>query len=310
MLEQINASLQPVVEDFDRYWTWQHRKARLETELREIEAELEHWQAPPSQPQIWWTWLKGAGWIGELLLAINQEVSRLLDEPPHRVDRVEYLLRSRRMLQQQIELLARQMRQNGDPSEVYQELIELKQEILIQQAHPHGLSIRRIQVELHAQERHLALLDESTQAAHNSLRTMQTLLHTVVKERDTDLIINQRHLFPDLRRPYHYRLRRSLHLTQTSLTQLAELVRQHPDYEVFPPELQVTYFESFQRQFQQYLSDERLIVRHWQVVHSYCYQTRERLEEMLSWMQRGVEAIEQRHTFLLRKQERLVREAE
>jgi hypothetical protein len=310
MLEEINTSLQPVIDDFDRYWTWQHRKARLEADLRGVEAELTYWQQSPSHPHHWWQWLHRAGWLGEWILALNQEVNRLLDDPPHRLSRIEYLLRTRRILHQQIDLLSRQMSQNGDPSDIYHELIDLKKDVLIQAAHPHGKAIGRIHQELNAQEQHLALLDESLQAAHQGLRSLETLIHTVEKVRGADLLFNQRHLFPDLRRPYHYRLRRSLHLTQASLHHVAELIRRHPDYVVFPEDLQADYFEPFQRQFQRYLASEGLMMRNWEAIEAHCRQTHNRLDRLLAWMRRGVEAIEQRHTFLLRKQERLIREAE
>lgn len=310
MLKEINASLRPVVEDFDRYWSWQHRKARLEADVHDVEAELDHWRQRPTHPAHWWHWLRQVGWLGELILALNEEVNRLLDDPPQRLARIEYLLRTRRMLRQQIEQLATQMSQNGDPSEVYHELIDLKREVLIEQAHPHGLAIRRIQAELSAQEQHLAQLDESLQAAYTAQRSLQTLIHTVEKARDSELLFSQRHLFPDLRRPYFFRLRRSLHLTQVSLAHLAELIRSHPDYEIFPEDLQAAYLEPFQRQFQRHLASDGLMIRNWQAILLHCWQTQSRLERLIAWMQRGVEAIEQRHTFLLRKQERLIREAD
>lgn len=311
MLQEINSSLRPVIEDFDRYWGWQHRKARLEVELRDVEAEIAYWQSSHlAQPQPWWKWLRKVGWLGQWLIAISDEVHRLLDAPPDRLSHLEFLYRTRSMLRQQIDLLTRQMSQSGDPSDVYHELIDLKKEVLLSDAHPHGREIRRIHLELHAQERHLALLDESLQAVQTANRSLETLIQTAEKARDTDLIFNQRYLFPELRRPHLYRLRRGLQFTHTSLISLCELIRQDPDYHIFPEDLKAGHFESFQRHFRRYMAQEGLIIRNWRAILQHCWQTTERLASLQAWIQRSTEAIEQRHSFLLRKQERLIREAE
>lgn len=309
MLNEINTSLVPIIEDFDRYCGWQHRRARLEEDLRKVEdrmAEIETQQQ--KQGLRWWEeW----GWLGELLTELTHGEST--SHSQYLLKQLEHLYRARRSLIQQIDHLDQQMEQVGDPSDLYEELITLKREYLLSQGHPQSVTLRHLAREIDQLEVYLSHLDEILRATQLAQQTLTTLVKITERGQAAALggNLGRQPLLSSLRRSMQLRLRKILQLAESGFQRLAQALNALPDYETLPSEFQAGHFLQFQGRFQRLLvALEGPLGGRWQPILEYAWTTEDRIERLEAWLRTSHSAAEQRHSFLLRKQERIIREAE
>jgi len=294
MLQEINTSLGPIKEDFDRYLAWDHRKSRLEEDLYSIDSQLD-------DPTRFRVPLFGAKWMDSLFDGL------LLEELFPEIERLRH---ARQALKQQIALLDRQMTQAGDPRELYHELLELKQDWLIETGHRAGEQLRQLNMEIGELEEMIkgySLIMEVQYSAHQSV---QTLWLATRKLYDTRLFMKPMSLFSRRHKAAYHRVRRSMPLANSLLIQLGEQMKKMVDYEALPPELQAGHFFQFSHIFR-----EQLVLRGAEATPqaspmTYLGETLGRLENLVVWVSRNQDAHSQRVRFLRHKQERIIRQAD
>ncbi len=307
MLHEINTSLHPVIDDFDRYWAWQHRRARLEEDLGEIEQQLGDLENQREQHRR--SLVVRLGWLGELLVEWRAVSPRITARPSNR--QLEYHYRIRRNLIQQIDHLDQQMEQVGDPTDLYEELIALKREYLISENHPCSMVLTQIGEETRGLQEYVRHLIEIRRSTIIAQQTLSTLLRVTRRGQESYEGWDRQTIISNIRRPMSSRLRKGLHLVESAMAQLAQHLNELPDYDSLPPSLQAGHFEQFHRRYQRLLAGtEPILGGKWQPLVSYTWTTYDRIEELLDWVEKSQSAAEQRKSFLIRKQERLIREAE
>ncbi len=308
MLKEINTSLEPVIDDYDRYCAWQHRLGRLEEDMEQVDQQLEElaiWMHQPGQ-----VWLQRLGWLGELASQAREHRFPGLSREQAK-KQMKQLQQVRKSLVQQIEHLDQQIEQVGDSTEVYRELITFKRDLILSEGHPQGLVLNQLEAELDELARYLKHLADTQQAADLARQAISTLLKITEKNQQADSVSSSYTLFKDMRRPFLHRIQRGIHLVSNTFHRLAQLLWAMPDYDTLPNNLQAGHFDQFQSQYRRRLqSGESCFKREWRPALHYVELSYERLQTLINWLDRSAEAASQRESFLTEKRERLIREAE